>query len=68
MAAANGQPNSGKLRFNVAFFDGHVETMDAHTAMNPKYWVPRGAVVPQSEPCPEALSAYMANSPSYVSP
>lgn len=40
-------PNS-KLkiyRFNAAFFDGHVETMDGLTSANPALWVPSGAFI-----------------------
>jgi prepilin-type N-terminal cleavage/methylation domain-containing protein/prepilin-type processing-associated H-X9-DG protein len=33
---------SGYYRFNCAFFDGHVETMDDLTGSNPYLWYPKG--------------------------
>lgn len=35
-------------RFNCAFFDGHVETLDGYTALNPVYWVPKGTGFPDN--------------------
>jgi prepilin-type N-terminal cleavage/methylation domain-containing protein/prepilin-type processing-associated H-X9-DG protein len=68
IAAGLGQPNSGRLRFNVAFFDGHVQTLDGHTAMNPIYWVPKGGVIPQSEACSESYNSFMAPATQLISP
>ena len=36
---------STRYRMDVAFFDGHVETMDGHSVQNPTLWVPRGTLV-----------------------
>jgi prepilin-type N-terminal cleavage/methylation domain-containing protein/prepilin-type processing-associated H-X9-DG protein len=33
----------GDYKFNAVFFDGHAETLDARTAMNPTLWLPKGA-------------------------
>ena len=33
---------SGYYRFNAAFFDGHVETMDDLSGANPLHWFPKG--------------------------
>jgi prepilin-type processing-associated H-X9-DG protein len=33
---------SGTFRFNIAFFDGHVETVDDLTGANPFMWWPKG--------------------------
>ncbi len=32
------------LRFNAAFFDGHVETMTCYQADDPSHWLPKGSV------------------------
>jgi prepilin-type N-terminal cleavage/methylation domain-containing protein/prepilin-type processing-associated H-X9-DG protein len=73
MQSALGIPNSGKLRFNVAYFDGHVETMDGHTAMNPTPWVPKGTLVTIGSGSGSEVSAtseggIMMNGQSYVAP
>ncbi len=34
--------NGGSYRLNVAFFDGHVSTLDEMDSTNPLYWLPRG--------------------------
>jgi prepilin-type N-terminal cleavage/methylation domain-containing protein/prepilin-type processing-associated H-X9-DG protein len=36
---------TGSYRFNAAFFDGHVETIDDLKSSNPAYWVPTGATI-----------------------
>jgi prepilin-type processing-associated H-X9-DG protein len=36
-------------RLSMAFFDGHVETMDGLKAMNPTYWLPKNSVLPSTE-------------------
>jgi prepilin-type N-terminal cleavage/methylation domain-containing protein/prepilin-type processing-associated H-X9-DG protein len=40
---------SGSFRYNLGFFDGHVETLDDLAASNPKFWWPKGTVVKASE-------------------
>ena len=49
----------GVMRFNAAFFDGHVETFDASRGMNPQLWLPKGASLPASEVNTEASAIYM---------
>ncbi|HEY2589542.1 MAG TPA: prepilin-type N-terminal cleavage/methylation domain-containing protein [Tepidisphaeraceae bacterium] len=46
------------LRLNAVFFDGHAESMDYVTAMNPNYWMPKGAQLPQSECTQQAIQTY----------
>jgi prepilin-type processing-associated H-X9-DG protein len=46
------------LRMNVAFFDGHVETLSGYDAMNPQRWYPKNTTVDQSEFCADALAIY----------
>jgi prepilin-type N-terminal cleavage/methylation domain-containing protein/prepilin-type processing-associated H-X9-DG protein len=53
----NAQPQT--YRFNVAFFDGHVESMDGLAAMNPYLWVPKGTMIPSSECNATANSVYL---------
>jgi prepilin-type N-terminal cleavage/methylation domain-containing protein/prepilin-type processing-associated H-X9-DG protein len=60
---------TSKYRLNVGFFDGHVETLDGHTAMNPTLWVPRGTIITQAEmQTGEAYNTYLAPASSEVSP
>ena len=35
----------GTYKFNAVFFDGHAETLDGRTGMNPIMWFPKGSVV-----------------------
>ncbi len=49
----------GSFRFNAAFFDGHVETLDGATGSNPRLWVPKGTSIPSSEVNVEARAQYM---------
>ena len=49
----------GLYRFNAAFFDGHVETLDGSAGMDPNYWLPRGVVLPRGEMTSEAYDLYM---------
>jgi len=68
-AAAKGVPNSGKLRFNAAFFDGHVEALDGHTAMNPALYCPKGSVIPKSEVATgEAYNSFMSPASQIIAP
>ncbi len=69
MAAALAATSS-RMRFNMAFFDGHVQTMDAHTAMNPNFWIPKGSVIPNpgKEMTPEAQAAYNPSGNPYIVP
>jgi prepilin-type N-terminal cleavage/methylation domain-containing protein/prepilin-type processing-associated H-X9-DG protein len=63
----NVKNNSSKYRMNCAFFDGHVETLDGHAAMNPALWVPKGTIVTSGAPgssnevstSSEAYAAYL---------
>jgi prepilin-type N-terminal cleavage/methylation domain-containing protein/prepilin-type processing-associated H-X9-DG protein len=36
---------AGTFRFNVGFFDGHVETMDDLAGADPKLWYPKGTIL-----------------------
>lgn len=36
---------TGSYKFNAAFFDGHVETMDDLESSKPSYWVPSGSTI-----------------------
>ncbi len=45
-------------RFNCAFFDGHVETLDGSAGMNPQMWLPAGASLPSTEMSTTAQSLY----------
>jgi prepilin-type processing-associated H-X9-DG protein len=36
---------AGSFRFNIAFFDGHVETVDDLTGANPFLWYPKGTLI-----------------------
>jgi prepilin-type processing-associated H-X9-DG protein len=56
------------MRFNAAFFDGHVETLDGRTAMNPMLYVPKGAVVPKNEVATEAYNAFMSPASQMIAP
>jgi prepilin-type processing-associated H-X9-DG protein len=49
----------GNYRFNAVFFDGHAETLDGVTGMNPVLWLPKGSFVKSSEMFPEAQQAYL---------
>jgi prepilin-type processing-associated H-X9-DG protein len=52
------QAGLGSYRFNAAFFDGHVETLDGATGMNPNMWLPKGSVLPITEMGAEAQLLY----------
>jgi prepilin-type N-terminal cleavage/methylation domain-containing protein/prepilin-type processing-associated H-X9-DG protein len=56
------KPSAGlsSYRFNVSFFDGHVETLDGATGMNPRMWLPKGSRLPATEMSAEALTMYPA--------
>jgi prepilin-type N-terminal cleavage/methylation domain-containing protein/prepilin-type processing-associated H-X9-DG protein len=54
----------GKYKFNAVFFDGHAETLDGKTGMNPKFWFPKGATVGSSEATPEAQTWYFTGQAS----
>ena len=43
-SASQAKPGAkpGTFRFNIAFFDGHVETVDDLTGANPLMWYPKG--------------------------
>jgi len=61
----------GNYKFNAAFFDGHVETLDGATGADPRYWCPLGAVIPQSEmmasgPNNNIYQMYMSPGPNLV--
>jgi len=54
-------------RFNAAFFDGHVETMDGLRGANPALWVPSGASISSGEINAE-VTAYYHISGQFVAP
>ncbi|MDB5323671.1 MAG: type secretion system protein [Phycisphaerales bacterium] len=49
----------GSYRFNAVFFDGHVETLDASTGMNPSLWVPKNTTIDVAEFSAEAKARYV---------
>lgn len=59
-APASTTPEATKLRFNAAFFDGHVETMSCYQADDVTHWLPRGTKLNQSE-----MSQEVYNDPGY---
>ena len=62
LAMRHGDRNPGGVlggyRFNAAFFDGHVETLDGSGGMNPQLWMPRGTLLRAIEATTEAKSLY----------
>ena len=55
----------GAFRFNAAFFDGHVETLNDLEGANPNFWFPKGTVINNyvgDEAYPDGLAAFPANS------
>lgn len=48
-------------RFNAVFFDGHVESLDAGTGMNPQLWIPKSSMLPVTEVTDEAQAIYMTS-------
>jgi prepilin-type N-terminal cleavage/methylation domain-containing protein/prepilin-type processing-associated H-X9-DG protein len=54
----------GSYRFNAVFFDGHVETLDGATGMNPNMWLPKGALLPSTEMTDEAKQLYLTKGSS----
>jgi prepilin-type processing-associated H-X9-DG protein/prepilin-type N-terminal cleavage/methylation domain-containing protein len=55
-------------RMNVAFFDGHVETLDGLKAMNPNYFLPKGSILPSSECNATTNAVYLKGASSYIVP
>jgi prepilin-type N-terminal cleavage/methylation domain-containing protein/prepilin-type processing-associated H-X9-DG protein len=51
-------------RFDAAFFDGHVETLDGRAGMDPRMWAPRGTVLPSSECSIDAIKTYFNGQPT----
>ena len=47
-------------KFNVGFFDNHVETMTGLQGADPAMWAPKGASIDSSEAVLEAASRYMS--------
>jgi prepilin-type N-terminal cleavage/methylation domain-containing protein/prepilin-type processing-associated H-X9-DG protein len=45
-------------KLNVAFFDGHVETLSGVEADDPVHWLPKGTVCPASEASTECKAIY----------
>ncbi len=56
----------GDFRFNAAFFDGHVESMDDLTGANPDLWCPPGTIVPASEPTKDVYQKYFGGQSNFV--
>jgi prepilin-type processing-associated H-X9-DG protein len=52
------------FRFNVAFYDGHVETMGDLEGSDPNMWMPTGSTVPSaSEMQPDVIAKYSITFP-----
>jgi len=51
---------SDSYRFDVGFFDGHVETMGDLEGSNPRFWYPKGTVIkdPSGEIWPDVVKKY----------
>jgi len=58
-----GQPMNN-YRFDAVFFDGHAETLDGLTGMNPKLWLPKGSVLPASECNTTCVNTYFGGKTS----
>jgi prepilin-type processing-associated H-X9-DG protein len=43
----------GAYKFNAVFFDGHAETLTGTSGINPKFWFPKGTIIP-----PNAIGSY----------
>jgi prepilin-type processing-associated H-X9-DG protein len=54
----------GSYRFNAVFFDGHVETLDGATGMDPKMWLPKAAILPSTDLTDEAKQLYLTKGSS----
>ena len=66
-------PNAAltSYKFNVGFFDGHVETMNGLTGADPNIWAPSGTVINTSEidPAkPQVISTYFNGQTSITVP
>jgi len=58
-SSARKQAKSGSFKYNLGFFDGHVETLDDLAASNPKFWFPKGTVFTKaSELWPNTINAF----------
>jgi prepilin-type N-terminal cleavage/methylation domain-containing protein/prepilin-type processing-associated H-X9-DG protein len=59
----------GSFRFNVGFFDGHVETLDDLTGADPTMWFPKGTQlgVDSNQMYADVLSRFF-NNQNYTSP
>jgi prepilin-type N-terminal cleavage/methylation domain-containing protein/prepilin-type processing-associated H-X9-DG protein len=53
----------GHFRFNVGFFDGHVETMDDLAGADPKMWFPKGSEIDvnNTQMFADVLTRYFGN-------
>jgi prepilin-type N-terminal cleavage/methylation domain-containing protein/prepilin-type processing-associated H-X9-DG protein len=49
---------AGTYKLNVAYFDGHVDTLDDRTASDPNLWCPKGTVIPSSEMYNDVAARY----------
>jgi prepilin-type processing-associated H-X9-DG protein len=54
------------FRFNVAFYDGHVETLGDLEGSDPNMWMPTGSTVPtpSSEMQPDVVARFLNGSSS----
>jgi prepilin-type processing-associated H-X9-DG protein len=62
--ATAGAP-AGAFRFNMGFFDGHVETVDDLTGANPRLWYPKGTELKDigNQMYPDQLQRYYPGGP-----
>ena len=62
--------SGGSFRYNIGFFDGHVETLDDLAGSNPKFWFPKGTVIPDAkgELWPDTFAAFNIPATNYVVP
>jgi prepilin-type N-terminal cleavage/methylation domain-containing protein/prepilin-type processing-associated H-X9-DG protein len=61
-----------QFKFNVAFFDGHVETLGDLEGSNPEFWYPKGTVLSSvnsaTQVYPDVANRYMRGLSTYVVP
>lgn len=62
--------STSSFRFNAGFYDGHVETLGDLEGSNPKFWLPRGAVVTgaSGEMWKDTYNTFVSPATNYTAP